>query len=145
MLKIIANSIVSLQSLNIMKQKIKIAALLHDINKGNGKKDDKNHHKTGAKYIKKRAKKYKCILGCSKKEIKMISLMIRYHKGKTKYDNLVITKKELQMIEVVRIADKIAKLYKGNYSQYDFEKDRNKLKNKKVKEIADEVFKKHLK
>ena len=134
---------------------IEIAALLHDI-----EKPKKNHHKKGSDYIMKKAKKYDekkdgKFLDCGDDEIKLIALIIRHHKGEveeynTKCENKEITEKDLRMIEIVRISDKISKLYKEkNIKNKDkiektktkIQEEINSLIDEGVKEKATNIFK----
>ncbi|MCQ4921571.1 HD domain-containing protein [Tissierella carlieri] len=135
------------------KKLIGIAALLHDI-----EKPKKKHNEKGAEFIKKKAKKYyekndKYFLGCTDEEIELISLMIKYHK-KEGYMDRELNDRELKMTEIVRIADKIAKLYKKkniktkkkiNETKSEVKDEINKLINEEVKEEAKNILKKRLK
>lgn len=81
------------------KELIKIAALVHDIKKWTGFR----HNRYGADYILEN-------FNYSTEENKLIALMVRWHK-ENGYQKFLLGKK-LKMVEIVRISDKISKLYK---------------------------------
>jgi exopolyphosphatase/pppGpp-phosphohydrolase len=111
---------------------IESAALLHDVEKVFLKDYDEDHHKKGAKYI-----KTSDFLDCKKHEKKLIYLMVRWHKGDS-YINKDYSKKQIRMIEIVRAADKISKIYKKSIEDcaYSIIKDISCLQKKKVKKAA---------
>lgn len=83
------------------KELIKVAAILHDIRKWTGPR----HNLRGAEYILEEFNNYN-------KDKEIISLMVRWHK-ENGYDKTLKGRK-LRMVEIVRVSDKIAKLYKIN-------------------------------
>ncbi len=118
---------------------IEAAALLHDLKKYKNKKDKrKKHNVKCAKYIKKHGSD---LLKCNENEKALICLMVRWHKGKG-YKNLLNNKKQIRMIEIVRIADKISKIYKKPLEDVysDIIWKILKLQNKRVKNAALKVF-----
>jgi len=120
------------------KQLIEKAALLHDIEKL--KKKDDDHNKRGAVFA--YENRNKLLSDCNEDEVKLICLMIRAHKGKYRHCIEKITENQLQLMEVVRAADKISKIYKKELKKVinDIEEGIDNLNNQNVKEVATEVL-----
>ncbi len=120
---------------------IEIASMLHDIEKYNGGEKIDNHHKIGADYVKGYLSK-NCFKDLNKEDKKLICLMIRHHKGK--YKNKSLNDYDILMIEIVRAADKIAKIYKKeNFKVKTIIKimnSINKLKDENVKSAAVKIL-----
>ena len=114
------------------KKIIVAAALLHDIKKHVGD----NHNKVGAKYIEKNLKDF---YPCNEKEKKIIKCIVKHHKG-SKYLRKNCSDERIRMIEIVRISDKISKIYKGKVNEEEIIKKIKKLHDKKVKSAATEVL-----
>lgn len=90
------------------KRLIEIAALVHDIKKWTGFK----HNRNGSDYILEE-------FNYGYKENKLIALMVMWHK-ENGYEKILKGKK-LKMVEIVRVADKISKLYKVDENKLDSE------------------------
>ncbi|AFS77992.1 hypothetical protein Curi_c09760 [Gottschalkia acidurici 9a] len=71
--------------------------------------------------------------------------MVRFHKGE-KYREKNYNERQIQMIEIVRASDKIAKLYKPKTInvESDIEDKINELINEEVEESAFKILEKHL-
>ncbi|NEU06631.1 MULTISPECIES: HD domain-containing protein [Clostridium] len=112
------------------KDIVGISALLHDIQKHTGDE----HNKVGAKYLEENMDK---ILNCDDKAKELIILAVRWHKG-SKYTEEIKDENYLKVVETVRAADKIAKLFKDNNSTLD----ENKLEAKsKIDELQNSDIK----
>lgn len=123
---------------------IKVATLLHDICKY-----EEDHNKVGAKFLEDNLEALDKENTYTKEEKRLICLMVRWHKSK-KYRYLFYSDKEIMMIEIIRSADKIAKLYKKK--KYKLEEVYKKVKaklellqNENVKKGALEVLEKRYK
>lgn len=105
-------------------QIVELGALLHDIGKSDNFKKAKyennfacyidtneKHNKTGAKYV----DKIKALDNLSAEDKKIIKKIIRYHRGKKIYKKN-FNKKDKRLIAIVRLADKIAKIYKHKHN-----------------------------
>jgi putative nucleotidyltransferase with HDIG domain len=114
------------------RQLIKVASLLHDVKKFTRKK----HSIEGATYI---AKNIDKIFKFNNNEKNIIELIVRYHNSENDY-LLTCNEKQIQFIEIVRAADKIAKLYKHKSNDKKVYKDVvekiDKLNNKEIKSIS---------
>lgn len=101
---------------------VKLGALLHDIGKckfiktaiGNDYDKDK-HHIYGEEFLKYSErfleKPFFKKTDISSEDKKLICMMVRYHKGSLDYRKY-ITPREKRLIAIVRMADKISKVYK---------------------------------
>lgn len=120
------------------------AAYLHDIKKYKKGEKKPYHNESGAMYVAKNCDRFFDYIDEDEEELELICLMIKWHKGKG-YKERKYSSKQILMIEVVRAADKISKLYKSKKSFAktceSIEKKLEKLMDKEVKKHAMDIFK----
>lgn len=110
------------------KNIISIGALLHDSRKLTGNK----HNELGAKYIDTLGAEE---LNCSEEDKERIKITIIWHKGDgPKYLKKNYSKRDIRLLEIIRAADKTAKLYKKLESPLN---ERFDVATKKINDLTD--------